>query len=58
MNHPPLIMYVTAVAVVWAAILCITWFMDGGARFNTFALVCFGFALGMIAMYIAVHVYR
>jgi len=28
------------------------------ARFQTFALVCLGFALGMLAMYIAVHVYK
>ncbi|MGD0752216.1 MAG: hypothetical protein ABSA23_12510 [Anaerolineales bacterium] len=54
----PLIVYVIAVAVVWAVVLGITWFLGNMARFQTFALVCLGFALGMLAMYIAVHVYK
>ncbi len=54
----PLIVYVIAVAIVWAVVLGLAWFIGGPARFNTFALVCLGFALGMLAMYIAVHVYQ
>ncbi len=54
----PLIVYVIGVAVVWAVILGVMWFLGDMARFQTFALVCFGFALGMLAMYIAVHVYK
>jgi len=54
----PLIVYVIGVAVVWAVILGVMWFLGDIARFQTFALVCLGFALGMLAMYIAVHVYR
>ena len=54
----PLIVYVIAVAVVWAVLLAVMWFLGDIARFQTFALVCFGFALGMLAMYIAVHVYK
>jgi len=54
----PLIVYVIAVAVVWAVLLTVMWFLGDIARFQTFALVCFGFALGMLAMYIAVHVYK
>ena len=54
----PLIVYVIAVAVVWAVLLAVMWFLGDIARFQTFALVCLGFALGMIAMYIAVHVYK
>ena len=54
----PLIVYVIAVAVVWAVILGVMWFLGDFVRFQTFALVCLGFALGMIAMYIAVHVYK
>ncbi len=54
----PLIVYVIAVAVVWSIILGVMWFLGDIARFQTFALVCLGFALGMIAMYIAVHVYK
>jgi hypothetical protein len=34
------------------------WFLGDIARFQTFALVCLGFGLGMIAMYIAVQVYK
>ena len=54
----PLIVYVIGVAIVWAIILGVMWFLGDIARFQTFALICLGFALGMIAMYIAVHVYK
>ena len=54
----PLIVYVIGVAIVWAVVLGLAWFIGGPARFNTFAFVCLGFALGMLAMYIAVHVYK
>ena len=54
----PLIVYVIAVAVVWAVLLAVMWFLGDIARFQMFALVCLGFALGMFAMYIAVHVYQ
>ena len=58
MKRFPLIVYVIAVAVVWAVLLAVMWILGDIARFQTFALVCLGFALGMIAMYIAVHVYK
>ncbi len=54
----PLSVYVIGVAVVWAVLLAVLWFLGDIARFQTFALVCLGFALGMLAMYIAVHVYK
>jgi hypothetical protein len=57
-NRFPLIVYVIGVAVVWAVILGVTWFIGSPAQFRTFALVGLGFALGMHAMYIAMHVYR
>ena len=57
-NRFPLIVYVIGVAVVWAVILGVTWFLGDIPRFQTFAMVCLGFALGMLAMYIAVHVYK
>jgi len=57
-NSFPLIVYVIAVAIVWAVLLGFMWFLGDIARFQTFALVCLGFGLGMIAMYIAVHVYK
>jgi len=57
-NRFPLIVYVIGVAIAWAVVLGLAWFIGGPALFNTFALVCFGYALGMLAMYIAVHVYK
>jgi len=54
----PLIVYVTAVAVVWAVLLAVMWILGDVVRFQTFALVCLGFALGMLAMYIAMHLYK
>jgi len=54
----PIIVYVIGVTVVWAVLLAVMWFLGDIARFQTFALVCLGFALGMLAMYIAVHVYK
>jgi hypothetical protein len=56
-NRLPLIVYVIGVAVVWVVILGVMWFLGDIARFQTFVWVCLGFALGMLAMYIAVHVY-
>ena len=57
-NKQPLIQYVIGVVVVWAIILSAMWFSGDVARFRTFACVCGGFMLGMLAMYIAVHIYR
>jgi hypothetical protein len=54
----PLIVYVIGVAVVWAILLGVMWFLGNITRFQMFALVCLGFALGMLAMYIATHVYK
>ena len=54
----PLVAYVIGVIVVWAVILGVMWFLGDIARFQTFVWVGLGFALGMLAMYIAVHVYE
>jgi hypothetical protein len=54
---PPLMRYVIGVLVVWAIILCSTWFIRGGKNFRTIAVFCAGFLIGMLAMYIAVHLY-
>ena len=54
----PLIIYVIGVALVWAVILGVVWSLGNTALFQRFVLVGWGFALGMLAMYIAVHVYR
>ncbi len=55
-NQHPLYLYVIAVAAVWAIILGVTWSL-APATFNKLSILCGGFALGMVAMYIAVHVY-
>jgi hypothetical protein len=57
-SNTPLYVYIIGVAVVWAVILGIVWYLGDTVRFQTFVLVCFGFALGMLAMYIAVHLYK
>lgn len=54
----PLGVYVIGVAVVWAVILGVMWFSGDRARFQTFALIYAGAAIGMLAMYIAMHVYK
>jgi high-affinity Fe2+/Pb2+ permease len=57
-NKRPLYIYVVAVAVVWAILLYIA-LSFGSGRLHTYAApVCAGFFLGMLAMYIAVHVYK
>jgi hypothetical protein len=57
-NRFPLFVYVIGVVVAWAVVLGLARFIGGPARLQTYALICGGFALGMLAMYIAVHVYR
>lgn len=51
-------MYVIGVAVVWVIILGLSWFGIIWTPFDKVVSVCGGFALGMLAMYIAVHLYR
>ena len=57
-NKRPLYVYVIAAAVVWAIILGIVQFSGNAAHIHTFASVCGGFWIGMLAMYAAVHVYK
>ncbi|MDR3558186.1 MAG: hypothetical protein P4L61_01505 [Candidatus Pacebacteria bacterium] len=57
-NKSPLYVYVIAVIIVWAVILGIMWFSGRAASFYAFSLVSSGFMLGMLAMYIAVHLYK
>ncbi len=57
MNKFPLYVYVIGVAVVWAIILGLSWFGIIWTPFDKAVSVCAGFALGMLAMYIAVHLY-
>jgi hypothetical protein len=45
----PLIVWVIGAAIAWTVILGLAWFIGGLAQFSTVALVCFGFALGMLS---------
>jgi uncharacterized membrane protein len=50
--------YVTAVFAVWAAIFAIGYLIHGSTPGHPLLHVFGGFVLGMIAMYIAMRVYR
>lgn len=54
----PLYIYVLAITIVWTVILVGLWLLSTKANFHTYSLVFLGFALGMLAMYIAVHIYE
>jgi hypothetical protein len=54
----PLIGYVIAVIVVWILILIITRFVASTDRFKIVLVFACGFMIGMLAMYIAVHIYK
>lgn len=56
-NQPPLIRYMVGVLVVWAFVLGLAWIIGGAERFKIIAVFCAGFLFGMLAMYIAVHLY-
>lgn len=58
MSKPPLGNYVLGVIVVLALVNCIAWFVGGQAKLTRFAIFSGGFLIGMLAMYIAVHLYR
>ncbi len=57
MNKRPLYVYIIAVMVVWAALLGYVWFRYA-LHFTGALALCGMFFMGMLAMYIAVHVYR
>ena len=50
--------YIIAVVLVWAIILTIVKFFGSAERFKTMSIFCAGFLIGMLAMWIAVHVYK
>jgi 4-hydroxybenzoate polyprenyltransferase len=58
MKKYPLGLYIVGVIVVLAIINYIAWSVGGEAKLKSFELLSAGFLLGMLAMYIAVHVYR
>ena len=56
-TQPPLTRYIIGVLVAWVIVLCLSWIFGGAERFRFVAAFCAGFLFGMLAMYIAVHLY-
>jgi len=50
--------YIIAVVLVWAVILTVARLFGSSERFKTMSIFCAGFLIGMLAMWIAVHVYK
>ena len=50
-------MYIIGVIIVLTIVNYIAWLTGGDTKLHTSELVSFGFLLGMLAMYIAVHLY-
>jgi len=50
--------YIISVILVWAIILITLRFFGSNERFKTISVFCAGFIIGMLAMWIAVHVYK
>jgi len=57
LGHHRLSGYVIGVIVAWSIVLAVSWIVGGQARFDTAAIVFGGFAIGMLAMYIATRIY-
>jgi hypothetical protein len=58
MNKTPIQVYVIGVIIVMAVILCLARFVGGGIHFKKILIFFSGFLIGMLAMYIAVHLYK
>jgi peptidoglycan/LPS O-acetylase OafA/YrhL len=58
MNRAPLNRYVIGVVIVLAIAVCMAWFIGGSARAWKVSHFAAAFLLGMLAMYVAMHVYK
>jgi len=58
MKKYPLWLYVIGVIIALVLVNYISWFVGGATKLESFELLSGGFLLGMLAMYIAVHIYR
>ena len=58
MKKHPLWLYVVSVMIVLVLVNYIVWSIGGEAKLKSFKLHSISFLLGMLAMYIAVHVYQ
>jgi len=57
-NKRPLWVYIVGVLVALGIVNYVSYLTGGAAKLHTSSLVSYGFILGLIAMYIAVHLYR
>ena len=57
MRRLPLWVYVVGVIIALAVVNGIAWFVGGAAKLRSLELFSAGFLFGMLAMYIAVHIY-
>jgi len=57
MKKYPLYVYVIGVIIALVLINYIAWSVGGEIKLESFELLFSGFLLGMLAMYIAVHIY-
>lgn len=58
MKKRPLNVYVMGVIIALIVINYVAWITGGETKLHMAELVSLGFLLGMLAMYIAVHIYR
>ncbi len=58
MKRFPLYLYVIGVIIALVLVNYISWLVGGEAKLKSVELLSAGFLLGMLAMYIAVHIYR
>ena len=54
----PLSRYLIGVTIVWVAVLITIWLEGNPVSFKDLVLVCGGYSIGTLGMYIAVHIYR
>lgn len=57
MSKRPLYVYVIGVAIALVVVNYLAWLVDSTAALHVSLLVSGGFLLGLLAMYIAVHLY-
>ena len=58
MKKFPLSLYVIGVIIALVLANCMAWSVGGETRLKSMELFSISFLLGMLAMYIAVHIYR
>ncbi len=58
MKRYPLSLYVTGVIIVLAILNCFAWLAGQGLHARNISSFSGGFLMGMLARYIAVHIYK